>query len=75
MTVSVDPAFAMGVRHENGHTEIYPGLSKREWFAGIALQGLLAWHPASGLNLEKIAVDAVNVADVLIEQLNKKEGE
>lgn len=31
-----------------GHKDYHPGLSKREWFAGIALQGMMA-HDATGL--------------------------
>lgn len=44
------------------------GLTKREYFAAMALQGLLAND--SGLITSK-ARDAVKAADALIEELNK----
>lgn len=46
------------------------GLSKREYFAAMALQGLLASFKPLPLNVEELAVLA---ADQLIEALNKNE--
>ncbi len=45
------------------------GLTKREYFAAIALQGLLAND--SALITSKV-IDAVKAADALIEELSKK---
>ena len=45
------------------------GLTKREYFAAMALQGLLATN--STTTTEYYAIDAVRVADALIEELNK----
>lgn len=45
------------------------GLTKREWFAGLALQGLLADSEVVGEALG-IACTAVKMADALIEALN-----
>ena len=44
------------------------GLTKREYFAAMALQGLLAND--SALITSKV-IDAVKAADALIEELNK----
>ena len=46
------------------------GISKREYFAAKAMQGMLANQHAIS---EFIAKDAVQFADVLIEELNKTE--
>ena len=48
-----------------------PGLSKREWFAGLALQGILAANLYDQIKVFEVAF-AVKVADELIAELNKK---
>ena len=45
------------------------GLTKRELFAAMALQGMLA-NPAIDGNEKDIALDAIEYADALIEELN-----
>jgi len=45
-----------------------PGLTKREYFAAKALQGLLALPPK--IISKTVAEDAVKLADHLIEALN-----
>ena len=47
------------------------GLTKRELYAGLALQGLLANQPYSGNKV--VAKRAVEIADALIEALNREE--
>lgn len=54
----------------------HPGLTKREHFAAMAMQGLLtyvedAFHNTS-ITRETIASDAVKMADALIAELNKE---
>ena len=44
------------------------GLTKREYFAAMAIQGLLANGRAS---ITYNIIDAVKIADALIEELNK----
>lgn len=44
------------------------GLTKREYFAALALQGILACPTISGITVE----GAVKLADKLIEELNKE---
>lgn len=46
------------------------GLTKREYFATKILQGLLASNPSPSES--SIILNAVNLADKLIEQLNSK---
>jgi hypothetical protein len=46
------------------------GLTKREYFAAMAMQGLLSTVPES-FNGREIAEISVNMADALIEALNK----
>lgn len=71
------PHLADGCQRVN-ETEHFPGLTKREWFAAMAMQGLLSWGPdAYDCEYEKVARVAVHHADALIAELNRtaKEGE
>lgn len=43
------------------------GLTKREYFAGLAMQGLVA----SDLTFEAIAQDSVKMADAILAELDK----
>ena len=47
------------------------GLSKREYFAGLAMQGMLAnsYPDTMGFNEEQIAKIAINYTDELLKQL------
>jgi len=48
------------------------GLTKREYFAGLAMQGILAKNfDNNGENLEETISDALEYADELLKQLNK----
>ena len=49
----------------------YAGLSKREFFAAKALQGLLSIEEDNHLPMETHAEYAVEAADALIDALNK----
>jgi hypothetical protein len=49
------------------------GLTKREYFAGIAMQGLLAHYLSenvTGWDMKTYAVESVALADALIAELN-----
>jgi hypothetical protein len=48
------------------------GLTKREWFAGQALLGILSGSLIPNESPRAFAMDSVNLADALIEELNKK---
>lgn len=49
------------------------GLSKRELFAAIAMQGLLSGHPKQVHGHNQTAEIAIKHADALIEELSKVE--
>ena len=51
------------------------GLTKREYFAGLAMQGILSNFAAKNLKASSVSKEALFHADALIEALNKKEGE
>ena len=68
------PAFGHGVRSDVTFRQ-HEGLTKREYFAGLAMQGILAFglHIDVG-GMEKpgyVAEDAVATADALLEELDK----
>lgn len=58
----------------NGQREIYcteVGLTKREQFAAMAMQGLLAKHGDDDYQCEQIASYAVAHADALLKELER----
>jgi hypothetical protein len=56
------------------HDGIYEtGITKREYFAAIALQGLLVNAERNGLSFFSASAEAVRQADHLILELNKNE--
>ena len=63
-----DPAFPQDDYFDEQLTGQIPGLTKREYFAGQALQGLLASPKPLPDGAEDIAV---MMADALIKSLNK----
>ena len=71
-TKANDPAFSKSAfYHPDGSYDLPEnGLTKREYFAGIAMQGLLADTANTG-DIYFIVRDAINLADALIEELNK----
>lgn len=48
------------------------GLTKREYFAAMAMQGLAS---KTGWSAMEVAIGSVDIADLLIKELNKKEDE
>lgn len=66
-----EPAFA---RPESEFTHGSTGLTKREWFAGMAMQGFAADPEISG-GYQAIASTAVAWADALLAELAKAESE
>jgi hypothetical protein len=47
------------------------GLTKREYFAAMALQGIISNKDGLDIKIERIVESAVDTADALIEELNK----
>lgn len=70
MTDGKQAAFAAGSESWN-----QVGITKREYFAAMALQGIIAAHNIyeTGIDHEVNAKTAVNAADELIKALNKNE--
>lgn len=60
------PAFAC-----SDEKYLQPGLTKREYFAAMAMQGLLSNARLGDTCIKQYAKDAVLHADNLIEELNK----
>jgi hypothetical protein len=48
-----------------------PGLTKREYFAAMAMQGLLANVDDGQMAFGSVALEAISYADALIIQLNR----
>lgn len=54
---------------KSGYEEYHVGLTKREYFAAMALSGMNTADP--NLSYSGIAIHAVNAADALLNELNK----
>lgn len=70
-TNSNDPIYPH--KHLNVNSQIdvqYKGLTMREYFAAMAMQGLLSKPTHSA---EELAIDAIKCADALINELNNPE--
>jgi hypothetical protein len=68
-TKAKNPAFPL-INNE-GYV-INAGLTKREYFALMAMQGIIANKDGLDIKIERIVESSVNTADALIEQLSKK---
>jgi hypothetical protein len=49
----------------------YTGLTKREYFASMAMKGIITNKDGLDIKIERIVESAVDTADALIEELNK----
>lgn len=49
----------------------YDGLTKREYFAAIAMQGMIAGSQGLHITVEQFASQSLKLADALIAELNK----
>ena len=50
----------------------YTGLTKREYFASMAMKGIITNKDGLDIKIERIVESAVDMADALIEELNKR---
>jgi hypothetical protein len=57
--------------YPNKQVSSLKGLTKREYFAAMALQGIIANKDGLDIKIERIVESAVDTADALIEELNK----
>jgi hypothetical protein len=59
----------------DGNHDAFPcvqqGLTKRELFAAMAMQGMLANPELDRINNKEISKASINIANALIEELNK----
>jgi hypothetical protein len=63
---------------KNGRESAFPnewdlGLTKREWFAGMALQGLLG-NADLYVDIESKVPEAIDFADAILKQLAESDG-
>ena len=56
---------------EYNNNYISTGLTKREYFAVMAMQGIIANKDGLDIKIERIVESAVDTEDALIEELNK----
>jgi hypothetical protein len=52
-------------------SQLFKGLTKREYFAVKAMQGIITNKDGLDIKIERIVESAVDTADALIEELNK----
>jgi len=64
------PIAAMEI-YRNGHSHRVIGLTKREYFAGLAMQGILASDIKKEMSLSVVYEWAVKNADALLQELDK----
>ncbi len=65
------PAYPQNVHFKDCEIDFY-GLTKREYFAGLAMQGMLSDPNASNFKPPFIAELAVDFSDALLKELDKK---
>ena len=68
-------AFGFAAQLNNGESIYSAGLTKREYFAAMAMQGILTTTHTYGHNYKAIAIDAVKFADALLKELDKPKSE
>lgn len=68
-----EPAFAKSASYTDfyGLDSSQIGLTKREYFAAMAMKGIITNKDGLDIKIERIAESAVDMADALIEELNK----
>lgn len=68
-----EPAFLSAAFFDEFGTDApQEGLTKREYFAAMAMKGIITNKDGLDIKIERIAESAVDMADALIEELNKK---
>lgn len=67
-TKANEPIYPIDYSEDNYVTR---GLTKREYFAAIAMKGIITNKDGLDIKIERIVESAVDTADALIEELNK----
>lgn len=70
MTKPNEPAYP--VEYDNQSDADFQGLTKREYFAAMAMQGLCSEQAFHKWMRSEYAVESVAIADALISELNKE---
>ena len=70
-TIGEVPLYPMDIKFQDGTQGINMGLSKREYFAAMAMQGILSESHSVEMDHTFIANYSVKQADALIQALNK----
>jgi hypothetical protein len=68
----INPSIDIIKEDFSSQTIKHNGLTKREYFAALAMQGLIARSEALGINAPYITSTAVYCADALLAELDKK---
>lgn len=55
-----------------GTREIHSGMTLRDWFAGMAMQGLLADRSWEAITINQVAGFAYTLADALLKERSKE---
>lgn len=72
-TVGASPAYP--VINAHGAPEDYPGLTKRELIAAMAMQGLCSSEQYASATSELIAAHSVEISDALLAELSKEQND
>lgn len=64
------PAMPIKIKSAFNYCSVYLGLTKREYFAAMAMQGLLAQNSYYN-SFDLLASDSVKQADALLKELEK----
>lgn len=62
------PAFPRTVTYSDGSSETWPGMTLRQWYAGMAMQGLVV---SADWSTTTIAEEAFRLADAMLAQEEK----
>jgi len=60
-----DPAFPFNDLNESVCNTCYPGMTLRYWFAGMAMQGIMANRDFTDKSFDQVALMAWNQADAM----------
>lgn len=66
MTDNNEPAFPQTIDDMGTLRSVTQGLSKREWFAGMALQGILANPGYQGVKIKSLVKHCLMQADTML---------